>query len=190
MNNSAPSPDIAMSSMKDLYDKRIDKEDNLNNELIKKEEDNHIINEKETDQKFCKLLNDESQEIIEVDPSNPRRGLLSRLFGKIETGSLRAAVFNLTALALGIGCQSIPQQFSRMSFIACFFSFNLCIVATYSTLLLMNIVSKKVGVTDYSKLVKQILGNKVSIFLNIIILFYQFGSFIAYQINSTYTFFK
>jgi len=190
MNNSAPSPNIAVSSMKELYDKRIDKEDNLNNELRKKEEDNHIINENETDQKFCKLLNDENQEIIEFYPSNPRRGLLSRLFGPIETGSLRAAVFNLTALALGIGCQSIPQQFSRMSFIACFFSFNLCIVATYSTLILMNIVSKKMGVTDYSKLVKQILGNKVSIFLNIIILFYQFGSFIAYQINSTYTFFK
>jgi len=115
-----------------------------------------------------------------------KRTLTARLFGKVELGSLRAAVFNLTALGLGIGCQSIPQQFSRMSFISCFISFNLCVLAAFWTLHLMYFASKKEGISEYSALVNKVLGSKMCKLLNIMIIIYMLGSFIAYQINSNY----
>ena len=71
-----------------------------------------------------------------------------------------------------------------MSFISCFIVFNICVIAAYTTYYLMSMVSKKEGLTDYSLLVERVLGRKMSIFLNVLIIIFMVGSFIAYQINS------
>jgi len=50
----------------------------------------------------------------------------------------------------------------------------------------MYFASKKEGISEYSALVNKVLGSKMCKLLNIMIIIYMLGSFIAYQINSNY----
>ncbi len=114
--------------------------------------------------------------------SKPKKGY----FSLVQAGSLKSGIFNLVALALGIGCQSIPQQMSRMSFLYAVIMLTVCGLAAYWTLNILFDIARKLNIYDYSQLTKKILGKKMAIFLNINILVYIVGTIIAYQIISKY----
>ncbi len=180
------------SSIKDLFhvivsdDKTIEKEFNepINEEDTKLPDDSSAEDEEE-EYPYCNTEGNEE----EFEDHKRKNSFIQRMFSKVEAGSIRAAIFNLTALALGVGCQSLPQTFSRMSFLAGFIMFNFCGFCAWWSYNLMHIASKNAKENEFSKLVSKVLNKKLGLILNILILLYSMGMFITYQINSKITFY-
>jgi len=141
------------------------------------------INNEINDLDHIDTIDKEEGKSNNVDRSK-NRSFLNRYFSPLDVGSLRSSIFNLVAYALGVGCQTIPFQITKMSFLAGLLVISICSVSSYWTLNLLFYSAEKRGIYDYSKLVKDVLGKKMSLFLNINIIVYITGSIIAYQINS------
>ncbi len=122
------------------------------------------------------------QELIGGDNDiQGRPSLFHRMFSNMEAGSLRGSIFAMSSLALGTGCLALPQKFEQMSLLVSLSMILISSAAAYWSLLLMIKASNAVQAYDYSKLVKQVFGNKISLTLDIIILVYIFGIIISYQ---------
>jgi hypothetical protein len=116
----------------------------------------------------------------ENDLSN--RTLGNRIFGKINPGSVRGSIFNLAILSLGAGCLALPQKIKNMSMIVTLIDIILAGFATYWTLNLLILSSKKYKIYNYSLLVRKIFGKGLSIFLDCVVLVYIFGVMVMYQV--------
>jgi hypothetical protein len=110
------------------------------------------------------------------------RSIKTRLFGKIDSGSLRGSIFNLSIFSLGSGCLAIPQIFNGMSILGVVINVVLAGFAAYWTLNLMIISAKKNKVYNYSQLVKTVCGKGLATFLDITMLLYIFGYMVIYQV--------
>jgi len=131
------------------------------------------------------LVQKQEQGEVEVsDPSDQptRRSIRDRYFSKIEAGSVRGSIFAMSSLALGTGCLAIPIQFQQMSVLAGMIMLVLAAIASYWSLSIMIMASRKSGAKDYSKLVFIIFGKGLSSFLDLIILIYIFGILVSYQV--------
>ena len=119
-----------------------------------------------------------------IDKTEARKSILQRYFSSIEEGSLRGSIFNMTSLALGTGCLTMPLQFNQMSI---FGGMMVMIFASLATIWSLNILilsSLKFDVYDFSKVVKKIVGSKAALILDLTILIYIFGIMISYQVVS------
>ena len=133
-----------------------------------------MIPERET--KDTVVLGDLSDEIIE------ERTCIKRTFGKMNPGSLRGSIFNLCILSLGTGLLAIPQKIGYMSVILSPFIIILSGIANYWSLNILVNMSIKFNLKTYESIVNKLLGNKISIFLGIIMSINQSGIIILYQV--------
>ncbi len=110
--------------------------------------------------------------------------LTQRLFSPMEAGSLRGSIFAMSSLALGTGCLALPKNFGNMSFVGALLTLCFGSAVAYWSLVIMIEASRKTNVKEYSRLVKESLGNRLALFLDIMILIYIFGILISYQVIS------
>ena len=118
------------------------------------------------------------------DISNSRKSLFNRIFSPMEQGSLRGSIFAMSSLALGTGCLALPKTLNNMSLTVALVVLILGAACAYWSLIIMIEASRKSQITEYSRLVKKILGNGLALFLDIMILIYIFGILISYQVIS------
>lgn len=104
----------------------------------------------------------------------------------MEAGSLRGSIFAMSSLALGTGCLALPIRFSQMSMSCALVVLLFGSIAAYWSLIIMIEASNKTNSRDYSTLVKESLGTKASLFLNITMLIYILGILISYQVISKF----
>ena len=140
---------------------------------------NEIGLEKKQDEQ---QLIDQQQSLEEGDVNN--KTIYQRLFSPMDAGSLRGSVFAMSSLALGTGCLALPKNFGTMSFTGALLTLVFGSAVAYWSLIIMIEASRKTKCTEYSRLVKESLGNKLALFLDIMILIYIFGILISYQVIS------
>ena len=168
--------------------------DNENDYL---QEDNHYQDDSNDHEKIqenknlASINNDTAkQTFIETtfdgNETSVKRTFCERYFSPLEAGSLRSSIFNLVAFSLGVGSQSLPDQFTKMSLLMGLIMIFVCAVSCFYSLKILNYSCEKAGLYDYSKLVKSVIGPKASLMLNIVIMLYISGSVIAYQLNGKY----
>jgi len=119
-----------------------------------------------------------------TEDTENRKSLMNRMFSKMEEGSLRGSIFAMSSLALGTGCLALPLRFGQMSLLGALIMLILGSMAAYWSLVIMIEASRKTNTMDYSRLVKESLGSKLALLLDIIILIYIFGILISYQVIS------
>lgn len=147
-----------------------------------------------SDEKFHKELEGrptESETETDTDNENPeegRRSFMRRTFGPMKDGSIRGAIFSVSSLALGTGCLSLPVRFTQMSLTLGAIFLAVGALVAFWTLTLMiksaeNAKKLQLGSSyDYSRLVKNTLGNGPAKFLDCVIMIYIFGVLITYQV--------
>jgi amino acid permease len=108
--------------------------------------------------------------------------LFERMLHPMQYGSLRGSIFGLSSMCLEAGALVLAircKQFGLINFLIALMLGGLC---AYWTLVMMVRSAKSLKVRDYSKVVKEILGNKVGIFLDCNILIYLLGAVISFQV--------
>ena len=111
-----------------------------------------------------------------------KRSCLKRTFGKMNPGSLRGSIFNLCILSLGTGLLAIPQKIGYMSIILSPIIIILSGLANFWSLNILVNMSLKFNLNTYESIVDRLLGNKISLFLGIIMSINQIGIIILYQV--------
>jgi hypothetical protein len=119
-----------------------------------------------------------------TEDTENRKSLMNRMFSKMDEGSLRGSIFAMSSLALGTGCLALPLRFGQMSVVGALIMLILGSMAAYWSLVIMIEASRKTNTMDYSRLVKESLGPKLALVLDIVILIYIFGILISYQVIS------
>jgi hypothetical protein len=130
----------------------------------------------------------EIQEVATKEEASPKRSLGDRLFSKVEPGSVRGSIFNLSILSLGCGSLALPQKFSQISMLVAVIDIILASIAAYWTLSILVQAADKYKIYNYSKLAFKVHGNWLSNLLDITILFYILGLMILYQVICKFIF--
>jgi amino acid permease len=108
--------------------------------------------------------------------------LRQRLFSKIDAGSIRGSIFNLSILSLGSGCLALPQKFGQMSMLVAIIDIIIAGIAAYWTLNILIQSADKYKIHNYSILAEKLHGKWLSLLLDITILVYIFGIMVLYQV--------
>ena len=111
-----------------------------------------------------------------------KRSFCQRMFSGMGPGSLRGSVFSMCILSLGTGCLALPQKVGYLSLSFAPVAIIVAGLANMLTLFLLSSMSDKYKIRTYSKLVKELYGKSLSIFLDIIIVINIFGIIILYQV--------
>lgn len=135
----------------------------------------------------AKLLKEENlgseEDPIPTQVEN-NKNWFQRTFGKLGPGSMRASIMNLSILSIGIGTLTIPNKFSKLSIFFCSLVVIISGIATYITLNMVVSAGRKKKLCDYSAVVKEYLGEKAGVFLDVIVVMNLTGINILYQIIS------
>mmetsp|Transcript_20716 Transcript_20716/g.50826 ORF Transcript_20716/g.50826 Transcript_20716/m.50826 type:complete len:555 (+) Transcript_20716:261-1925(+) len=114
---------------------------------------------------------------------------VSRIFSRVEPGSLRGSIFTLSSSAIGAGVLSLPLVMKNTGLIM---GGGLCLIGAALALLSMNMLVDTADVVlfargatggrsiSYSELVTQILGPNWGIMLEITLVVYCFGTIVGY----------
>lgn len=141
-----------------------------------------------TDQLQNELMEDNTKE-NDYENNITQRTFIYRLLGPVDAGSIRGSIFNLSIFSLGSGCLALPQKIAKISILASVITIILFGLATYWTLTLMVVSSRRVkNCCNYSKVVEILYGKKLSNFLTFTILIYTLGTMILYQVIGNYIF--
>lgn len=129
-------------------------------------------------------VNQENQ-IGEIPNMNPsKRTMCGKYFSKVEAGSLRASIFSLSILSIGVGCLALPQSFSQISVLLCGVEVICAALSTYWTLGIIIEAGRKKEIRNYSLLIAEYCGKGWAVFFDVVIVIYVFGILILYQIIS------
>lgn len=137
-----------------------------------------------------KLIFQQNEKVISSDEepipdeSQESKNWFHRTFGKLGPGSMRASIMNLSILSIGIGTLTIPNKFSKLSILFCSLVVIISGIATYITLNMVVSAGRKKKISDYSAVVKEYLGNRAGVFLDVIVVMNLTGINILYQIIS------
>ena len=113
---------------------------------------------------------------------NRKKKCFQRYFGKMNQGSLRGSIFALSSIALGTGCLSLPLRCTQIGLINGIILLLFGAIFSYWTLCCMDKAARKSKYKDYSPIVKEILGKKTGILLDIVILIDIFVVITAYLV--------
>mmetsp|Transcript_17008 Transcript_17008/g.23793 ORF Transcript_17008/g.23793 Transcript_17008/m.23793 type:complete len:581 (-) Transcript_17008:201-1943(-) len=118
---------------------------------------------------------------------------LSRVFSKVEPGSLRGSIFTLSSSAIGAGLLSLPLVIKNLGLLL---GVSLIVVGALLALQSMNMLLDTADVIfvergpaaggtqgrsiSYSELVAETLGEKAGIVLEVTLVVYSFGTVIGY----------
>lgn len=115
---------------------------------------------------------------------NVKKSFQERWFSKILPDSMRGSIMNLSILALGTGCLSLPAKMDEMSLLSGVVSIIVVGFASNWTLSLLAFCSTKENIYDYTFLVTKIYGTWLGKILDFFIFFYIFGQICVYQVIS------
>ena len=124
----------------------------------------------------------ENVEYVEEGVKIPKKEFFNRMFGKVTQGSLRASIFNLSVLSIGISTLTIQSKFESLSILFCSIIIILSGIAAYTTLIFIVDAGRKGNFTQYSQIVDKYCGYEWSIFVNIFTILTQTGINIFYQV--------
>lgn len=185
-----------------LQKEESDEEDDNENKIEKKDEKmersismqyyskEEKLLEKEETEKCERELKEhkegEENDIIKVkdETNGEKKSLYQRILGPVDAGSVRGSIFNLTIFCLGSGCLNIPQKMGRMSLLVSVIDIILSGIATYFTLNLLILSSKKAKNFNYGEMVDHYFGKVAAFILNVTCLTYNFGILILYMVIS------
>jgi len=177
------SPVQKYDSNKNIYNLLLENEENFQKsffrEKIKFDDRENLISQSNINHKI------ESDE----NYTSPKKSFMERYFSKMEEGSLRGSIFAISSLALGPGSLSLAAKFKEMGF---FFSIFLIIFgafATYWSLKIMIIASKKMKINEFGKCATASYGKYMGWFIDGSILLYIFGVLVSYQVVSKINFY-
>ena len=122
------------------------------------------------------------EDIKENNEESDKRTWWKRTCGKMRPGSLRGSIFNICILSLGTGLLAIPQKIGYMTIILSPIIIILSGLANLWSLIILVNMCIKFKAKNYEDLVHKLLGNKLSIFLGIIMCINQLGIIILYQV--------
>ena len=134
------------------------------------------LNSNERETKDTITFGDIEEEYVE------QRSWVKRTCGKMNPGSLRGSIFNLCILSLGTGLLAIPQKIGYMSIILSPVIIILSGIANFWSLNILVNMNIKLKLKTYESIVNKLLGNKLSLFLGIIMSLNQSGIIILYQV--------
>lgn len=128
------------------------------------------------------LIDDIEEEDPEEIQLSKDRNWFRRAFSNLGPGSMRASIFNLSILSIGIGCLTLPQKFGYLSIIFCAFAIIIAGIATYWTLTLLLDSGRKLEISNYALLVNKTCGLKWSKFLDCVVILNLAGIVTLYHI--------
>ena len=117
-----------------------------------------------------------------LSSTKPMTPFLQRTFSNIKPGSVRGSIFSLASTALGAGILSLPTVFGNS---------GLCLGIIYVLLgaglgvfgmQLLIASANRMDISNFSQLVREVLGYKQSKILQLVIVLYAFGCLLAYLI--------
>lgn len=123
-----------------------------------------------------------------LEESSISRPWYKRWFSPLGPGSLRASIFNLSILSIGVGVLALPEQFGKLSIL---FGAIATIIAGFLTYWSLNLIisaGHKKGINEYGKVVEEFCGSGWALFLNITITVHLTGVIIVYEIISKQTY--
>ena len=120
--------------------------------------------------------------LIEEKILKANKTCFQRYLGKMETGSLRGSIFGLSSIALGTGCFSLPLRCTQIGLINGIILIIIGAIISYWTMICMEHAARKSKYNNYSLVVKDILGYKTGIFLDIAIIIDIFVVITAYLV--------
>lgn len=130
---------------------------------------------------LLKITKDEEEDPEENQLSQDRNWF-RRAFSNLGPGSMRASIFNLSILSIGIGCLTLPQKFGYLSILFCSFAVIIAGIATYWTLTLLLDSGRRLGISNYAQLVNKTCGSKWSKFLDCVVILNLAGIVTLYHI--------
>ena len=101
-----------------------------------------------------------------------------------NAASVKSSIFSVCSLAVGAGSLSLPSMVDNMGLVLALVMLTLSALAAYWTLTLMIKASLKMGVYNYSELLKKTLGKWASVMFDITILIYVFGVILSFEVIS------
>lgn len=114
------------------------------------------------------------------DKSQPNKTFFNRFFSEIKPGSLRASIFTLSIVSIGIGCLAIPSVISDISIAFGVVVVILAAIITFWTLDIIIQAGKIKKLSVYSHIIEEYLGRKFSISYDVAMLITLFGVIIIY----------
>ena len=105
-----------------------------------------------------------------------------KLLHPMQYGSLRGSIFGLSSMCLEAGSMVLAircKQFGMINFLVFLVLGGL---VAYWCLIMMIKAGKNIKEKNYSKVVKNILGHKVGIFMDVNIALYLFGALVSFQV--------
>ena len=100
----------------------------------------------------------------------------------MSPGALRGSIFSLSILSLGIGSLAIPQKIGVMGIILSPIFIILSGLANLWSLRILGNMCLKYNLKKYEQVIKHLFGNKMSIFVGVIMIINQTGVIILYQV--------
>mmetsp|Transcript_29763 Transcript_29763/g.72516 ORF Transcript_29763/g.72516 Transcript_29763/m.72516 type:complete len:531 (+) Transcript_29763:56-1648(+) len=114
---------------------------------------------------------------------------VTRVFSRVQPGSLRGSIFTLASSAIGAGLLSLPFVLKQTGLA---FGVLICAAGAFLALLSLNLLLESADVIfrgrgmtggrciTYSQLVTEILGERSGIFLEAVLVVYSFGTVVGY----------
>ena len=110
----------------------------------------------------------------------PKKTFFNRYFSKLGEGSLRASIFSLSIVSIGVGCLTLPKVFGDMSILICAIGIILTGFISYWTLDILVQAGRKQNLSVYSHVVEFYLGKKAAVFLDVVMVVLLFGVITVY----------
>lgn len=144
--------------------------------------DDSISSDENSDNETIDRLDRESSKNIRDSLGNPKKSFCKRLLGPIKEGSLRAHIFILATVALGISSLSMPKALHILGIIPGTLLFLLIAFLCYRTLKILGRVSSLSQTYDLSELVKKNFGKKCQTAYDIIAMLFLYGILVTQQV--------
>ena len=154
------------------------------NKNIPQESNKDELNQEKRENKKEEKLEEAKENLGEQinEESFDDRNWFRRTFGKMSPGALRGSIFSLSILSLGIGSLAIPQKIGIMGVILSPIFIILSGFANLWSLRILGNMSLKYNLKKYEQVIKHLFGNKMSLFVGIIMIINQTGVIILYQV--------
>ena len=106
---------------------------------------------------------------------------MTRYFSPLQSGSLRGSIISVAAICFGPASLSFPVAFTNVGLIPGILMFVLLASIAYWSLNNLIIIARKKKILNYSKLIKECLGDKMLLLSDINNLVFLFGVLMAYE---------
>lgn len=119
---------------------------------------------------------------FEKNKTEPNRTFFNRYFSKMEPGSLRASIFTLSIVSIGIGCLTLPKVLTSMSITGGIIFILLGGLLAYWTLNILIQAGRLKQLSVYSHVIEAYLGKSFALIYDVTISFTLYGVIIIYTI--------